>query len=227
MAESSVIRSKYVPSLLEDGTRRGQFSNARDLSPAERERNGRLGTLFEDIVGSETGVINVPDGHRFGHAEQLERGSALGLLKVLGKIRGFIDLRQIEPAVQEYYKQERTHNKPDFWVLLVNGSEVEIEAKNFAKKQKDYPRPGYPPWFTRTLWMAKDDADKDWQPTARRVFAVSHLDIYTPAAIDWFRSEKVSLVEAGAQATENSDFRAIRNEVALGLYELFLGWVRL
>jgi len=222
----TVIHSKYVDDLeIDIDAPRGQFPGARNLTPDEVARNRRLGILFEDIVGSETGVINVPEGSKYGHAEQLERGSALGLLKSMGKIQGFIDQRAIEPTVREHYKQERIHNKPDFWVLLVNSDEVEVEVKNFAKKPKDHPKPGYPTWFTRTLPQARDDVDKDWNPRAKRILALSYIDLYTPKALDYLQSERTSLVEAGTQATELSDFSKVRNYLAIGLYELFLGWV--
>jgi hypothetical protein len=111
--------------------RRGQFPNARDLTPEERERNGRLGTLFEDIIGSESGVIRVPDGAKFGHAEQLEEGSTLQFLKDRKKIRGYTDLR---PVVKEHFQQERTHGKPDFWILLVTGKSASLRSRTSAKR---------------------------------------------------------------------------------------------
>src|SRR6266702_1432615 len=82
-----------------------------DTSYAER---AQLGGLLEDMVGS-----------------------ALNLLKRLGHIADFRDLR---PTVKEYAHKERKHNYPDWWVLLLDGTQVEIEVKNLSKKPKLYVR---------------------------------------------------------------------------------------
>lgn len=202
--------------------RRGQFPNARDLTPEERERNGRLGTLFEDIIGSETGVVRVPDGAKLGDAQQLEGGSTLGFLKAKNKIRGYMDLR---PVVKEHFQQERTHGKPDFWILLVDGQECELEVKNFGKKMKDNPRPGYPPWFTRTDRQAKVDIDIAWNPRSRRSLAVS-WPIYTDSALKYFEDQKVSFAAIGNdQVTENSDLIKVRDFAAADLYTIFSKWM--
>src|SRR2546430_3932735 len=110
-------------------------------------RYRRVGDLFEDLIGAEKDDIRVPKGIDVDHILKLE--SALNFLKHVGTILHFTDLR--DPTVKEHYRQERTHDKPDFWVLLMDKQEVEVECKNFSKRLKDHPRAGYPDYFTRTL----------------------------------------------------------------------------
>jgi hypothetical protein len=42
--------------------------------------------------------------------------------------------------VQQYAKMNRAHALPDFWVLLTNGLQVDIEVKNLGFNMKPYKK---------------------------------------------------------------------------------------
>jgi hypothetical protein len=161
----------------------------------------RLGDVLEDLVAD-----------------------ALRLLKDLGVIKDFKDLR---PTVKEYAHKERVHEYPDFWVLLVNEQQVEIEAKNLGKRPKHYlmGKPNETRFWAYILPWVKDHMTKRWTAGAKKVLVVSSMSVFSPDATAYLRFNLDGIVEVADDQIEKPG-KFDRDHIAVQLYNLFESWVK-
>jgi hypothetical protein len=168
------------------------------MSVSDSER-GRLGDLLEDLVGD-----------------------ALDLLKRLGRIKDYRDLR---PTVREFAHKARENAYPDWWVLLLNNQSVEIECKNLSKRPKKYLRKptDSPFWAYDYNWMMSH-LTKVWTKGSNKVLVVSTMHVFTPGTQTVLRTKLDGVVEAGSDQITKVDTQ-IRDSIAVDLYEYFEKWV--
>jgi len=82
--------------------------------------------------------------------------------------------------------------KPDFWVQLLDGTEVEVECKNWKAKPKPMPNRFGSTWVYRwndhtttsgyTILGCSRKFEKDWSPGCRKVLLLSRMDIFDAGA---------------------------------------------
>lgn len=176
------------------------------LSDADRSR---LGDILEDLTAN-----------------------ALKLLKDLERIKDFRDLR---PTVEEYAHKQRTHDYPDFWVQLIDNSEVEIECKNLGKRPKEYlmGKKRETDWWAYDMRWIKPHMTKVWTKGAKKVLVVSSLDVFNPwdGTVGYLRMNLDGIVEASAPGEANPQILddpkgMTRDHIAVGLYGYFEKWVK-
>ena len=152
------------------------------MTVSDSER-GSLGSLLEDMVGG-----------------------ALDLLKRLGRIADYRDLR---PTVKEFARKAREHDYPDWWVLLLNGQQVEIECKNLSKRPKKYLRKSTdsPFWAYDFDWMMSH-MTKVWTKGSKKVLVVSSMEVFTPKATAYLRQNLDGIVEVSNDQITRSTNRS-------------------
>jgi len=130
--------------------------------------------------------------------------AGLQLLEEEGVIKKFADLRDRDTAVRKFSSLERTLAYPDFWVLLFNSTEIEIEVKNLGLNMKDYVKnPGDTPyWAYSVRWLQKSILDKRWTPGAKKFLVVSMMAVFTEAAKEKLRNFTDSIIEIGLQVKD-------------------------
>jgi hypothetical protein len=177
-----------------------RFYHARALTADEVRRANELGRLLEDQVGS-----------------------ALELLKSLGHIKDYRDLR---PIVEIYTKLNRAHGLPDFWVLLTNKCEVNIEVKNLGFNMKKYVKsPSDTPfWAYDSRWW-KENLNKAWTDGAKKILVVSTLKSTWYRAAEWLHGFLDGIVEVGNVQVEKAS-GGDRDHIAIQLYQLFERWIK-
>lgn len=177
------------------------FPNARRLTPGEMAEIGKLGSMLEDLTGE-----------------------ALEFLKRLGTIKDYRDLR---PTVDQYMHKKREADYPDWWVLLKNDTEVEIECKNLGYHKKAYTQKttDTPFWAYDQKWMLNHVA-KLWNNRAKKVVVLSSLGLCTSGAASYLKAQfdgVVGVYRESKQVTELS--KEARDFLVIDLYELFEKWV--
>src|SRR5438445_13681610 len=121
-----------------------------------------------------TNSVDLGANQRSGNLLEDMVGSALDLLKRLGHIADFQDLR---PTVDEYAHKESKHKFPDWWVLLLNGTQVEIEAKNLSKRPKKYvKRPTDTPFWAYDYGWIVEHMTKNWTKGSKRLLVASSME---------------------------------------------------
>jgi hypothetical protein len=149
-------------------------------------------------------------------------GRALDLLKRLGRIADYRDLR---PTVREFAHKARVNDYPDWHVILLDGGQVEIECKNLSKRPKKYVRRSTdsPFWAYDYNWLI-GHMTKVWSKGAKKILVVSSMQVFTPRAQTVLREKLDGIVEASDdQVTEHND--STKESIAIDLYEYFEKWV--